>query len=189
MIVSAAAGFFADNGLSGTLRSFAKEVSISPSLVFRYFPKKDDLIKAVYDDFILHQINFKWLETLTDRTCSIGSRLREFYYAYSELADNETWVKVALYSGLASHGFRPYLNHYIDALIRTISGEIVAAREPAGSREVTNVDVELTWHLHSTLNYALIRKYVHRSAPNLNIQHVIDIALDHFLAGFEPPLT
>ena len=188
MIVSAAAQFFADNGLSGTLRSFAKDVGISPSLVFRYFPTKEHLIKAVYDDFILRQIDFKWLEPLTNSSRPIGTRLREFYRSYSEVANQETWVKIALYSGLASHGFRPYLNSYIESIIMTMAREVVAAQNRV-DKEVNEEDVELIWHLHSTLNYALIRKYVHRSAPDLNIQRSIDIGLAHFLNGFDPPLT
>ena len=55
-IIDGAVRYFAEVGFGGQTRELARRLGISQSLLFRYFPTKDDIVKRVYEE----ENNFKY---------------------------------------------------------------------------------------------------------------------------------
>ena len=60
MIVNEAIRYFAEVGFSGQTRELARRIGVTQSLIFRYFPTKEDLIDRVYQEGYLRRWNPYW---------------------------------------------------------------------------------------------------------------------------------
>src|SRR3954469_24566142 len=78
-IVEAAVAFFSEVGFEGGTRALADRLGITQPLIYRYFPTKDDLIKAVYDEVFVKRWRPEWEALLSDRDIPVRDRLKEFY--------------------------------------------------------------------------------------------------------------
>ena len=190
LILEAAMRFFAENGFSGTIREFADFMGVSSALIFRYFSTKEELIKAAYETLYIQQIDSNWIRLLSDRSTSIEQRLKAFYRSYMVVSDDYRWIRVALVTGLSNLPMvKEYLDSFMTPILDQMAKELHFARTGEELEKVNTEDRELLWHLHSSLVYFLIRKYVYRSTVASNTIRVMDRSIHHFLQGFVPSLT
>ena len=79
-IISEAVRYFSEVGFGGQTRELARRLGISQSLLFRYFPTKDDIIKRVYEEVYLSRWKPEWETLLSDRSRPLSDRLNQFYH-------------------------------------------------------------------------------------------------------------
>jgi len=109
-ILDAAVAYFAEAGFGVQTRELSRRIGVSQPLLYRYFPSKQDLIAAVFDEVFLSQWNDGWVKSLKDRSLPLRDRLMRFYMQYSEATYRPEWIRIYMYAGLADLGLnREYL--------------------------------------------------------------------------------
>lgn len=162
MILEGAVAYFADHGFEVQIRQFAREIGISPALVFKYFDNKDALIEAVYQAVFEARWKAEWLEIIGDRSRPLAERLVRFYDSYLATVDDRNWIRIAMRASLdGSDLTRRYLSDHVDRIMALTADEIDEWFGPAPAAEAGG-STERAWHLHSTVIYFLIRKHIHQ---------------------------
>ena len=178
-ILTAAVDFFARHGLGGSTRELAVELGVSAGLINRYF-SRESLIDAVYERVFADRLDQAGVQSLADSSVPLKTRLLRFYHGYVRSIDDPTFTRVSLFSAL--HGSmlgQKYLNEHIADVIELIAQQL---RQP-GQRDanVSPVEVERVWVLHSAIVYGVVRKYIHGMPVDLHL--VVDLAVEVFLHG------
>ena len=113
--VAKATEFFSEEGFGGGTRALARRLGETQSLLYRYFPSKEDLIKEVYRTVYLDSLETGWEKLLTERSWPPRDRLLEFYRAGALW-----WWRVELTDYIASISAR-YQSPISLAVIRATS--------------------------------------------------------------------
>lgn len=165
MILEAAVGYFADHGFEVQVRNLARDIGISPALVFKYFEGKDALIEAVYGAVFESRWKEEWERLISDRSVPFRERLVRFYDEYLQTVDDRNWIRIAMRASLdGSDLTRRYLADHVSHILTLIADEF-DIQERVGEDGLFSGGnrTERIWHLHSTIIYYLIRKHIHQS--------------------------
>ena len=184
MILKEAVNFFAEHGFEAQTRDLAKRIGVSQGLIYRYFHTKEELIDKVFHRIYMSRWNIYWEELLSDRQIPLERRLKEFYKSYLSTFDDYAWMRISVYSG-DHYLVRRYLRVVFERIIQVIYLEL---RHECGlpqidPSEISKLDAELTWNLHATVIYLLIRRYVFQLGPSSDNNAVAEQAVDQFLVG------
>jgi AcrR family transcriptional regulator len=184
--VAKATEFFSEEGFGGGTRDLARRLGVTQPLLYRYFPSKDDLIKAVYRAVYLDPLDPGWEKLLADRSRPVRDRLREFYQAYTAVIFTRKWLRIYFYSGLKGLDInRWYIGMVQDKILARVIRE---CRHEAGLPVHTKPaasELELAWVFHSGIFYHGVRRYIFESPVLEDKEQMIGDAVDAFLAGFE----
>ncbi|MBL8589908.1 MAG: TetR/AcrR family transcriptional regulator [Methylobacteriaceae bacterium] len=184
MIVEKAIIFFADYGLTAQTRALAESMGVTQRLLYRYFPSKTELLRAVYEAAILAPFKALWMVQLSDRSLPIRERLIGFYGDYSANLLTRRWLRLFLYASL---GETDMAHDYIQAIVARLL-DLIAA-ETAAELGVALPDDpvfvrEAAWVLHGSISHYAIRQHVYGAASGLTAQDIVPLNVDLFLAGF-----
>ena len=190
-IVKGAVSYFAEFGFGGGTRELARRLGVTQPLIYRYFPSKEDLIRAVYEDVYLTQWDPEWEGMLTDSSQPLRERLIAFYERYTAIIFQSDWLRIYLFAGLRglelNRWWVSFVEHHllakIAAALRTELGLPDLAAEPLSAREL-----ELYWLFHGGIFYYGLRRLVYAKEPNLPIDVFITGSIDAMLAGIPPLL-
>ncbi|MEO1223470.1 MAG: helix-turn-helix domain-containing protein [Pseudomonadota bacterium] len=184
MILDEATRFFADNGFSAQTRDLAERLGISQGLIFRYFKTKEQLVERVYERTFLQRWRPDWEDVIADRTLPLEDRLRRFYLSYLRTIDDYVWVRIAMFSGLAGNDLTArYVRTHVEKLLRQIAIEVRIERGDAADRDIDRMELEQVWQLHSAIIYYLVRKYIFRTAVDLDHERLVGRLVHAFLHG------
>ena len=187
MILEAAVHFFARHGFSAQIRELARELKVSQGLIYRYFNSKQELLDQVYEHNFLRRWDSGWEALLRDRATPLGDRLKQFYTRYLRAIDDPDWIRLVMYSGLDGNDLtRRYIRTHVENLLRIIARECRLLQAPAAARaagEPEQAEMEMVWHLHSTIVYYLVRKHIFRTATTRDTPRLIAMVIDDFLSG------
>jgi AcrR family transcriptional regulator len=184
MILDAAIHFFAKHGFSAQLRELAREMKVSQGLIYRYFSSKQALLDRVYEHNFLRRWDPSWEKLLADRKLPLRRRLTEFYTHYLAAIDDPEWIRLVMYSGLDDNDLtRRYIRTHVEGLLRLIARECRALEGKRAAGEPTQAEMELVWHLHSTVIYYLVRKHIFRTATVKDGNALVAMMIDDFLSG------
>ena len=184
MILDAAIDFFAEEGFRAQTRALADRIGVSQSLIYRYFGSKENLIERVYEKTFLSRWNPAWEETLADRSRPLRERLQEFFRSYLVAVDDRNWIRVAMHSSLEGSDLtKRYIQGHVTRLLGKIALELRSEAEAKKKHELSPMELELAWHLHSTVIYYLIRKHIHGTAVSLQTDDIADMIVNNFLDG------
>ena len=100
-IVNQAIQFFAKHGFEGQLRFLTEELGITHTLLYHYFPTKQDLIDRVYQEVVVQRWKPEWEELLNDPKISPEQKLLDFYIDYAQTILTFDFVRILIFSGLA----------------------------------------------------------------------------------------
>lgn len=182
-IIDGAVAFFARVGLEGKTRDLARDLGITQSLLFNYFATKDALIEAVYAQVYLDRLSADWPLRLADRSVPLRSRLLAFYTDYSKLIFEYEWMRIFMFSGLASVDLnRRYLEHMHEMILQPLLEEI----RVSSSCGMTP-DMEDLWNLHGGIVYIGIRQHIYRMPCPDDPSQAIERSIDRFLRAFSVP--
>lgn len=183
MILDAAIDFFAEEGFKAQTRGLADRLGVSQSLIYRYFGSKEELIERVYEKTFLSRWNPTWEDTLADRDRPLRERLKDFFRSYLVAVDDRTWIRIAMHSSLQGSDLtKRYIEGPVTRLLSKLALELRSLDEDCGDTP-SELDIELAWHLHSTIIYYLIRKHIHETSVSLDIDGITSMMVDNFLYG------
>jgi len=194
LIVEGAITFFAEAGFSGHTRELAQRLGVTQPLLYRYFPTKQLLIERVYEELFVGRWKPEWGTLITDRSLPLRERLIEFYTAYANDALTYEWIRIYMFAALAGEDLnRRYIDLLEGQLLAPLCAEIRAAAGAPTMAEspLTTRELESAWHIHATVYYYFVRKFIYESKVEANfeafIADVVDRTLDGALsAGLQP---
>jgi AcrR family transcriptional regulator len=198
--VQGAIDLFSEVGFDGGTRDLAQRLGVTQPLLYRYFPSKDDLIAAVYQEIYVDRWKPAWRAILADGSLPVAERLRRFYADYTATIFTPEWLRIYLFAGLRGVDIN---RRYVGTMEREILHPIAAAARaefglPARAEPLPE-EVELFWTLHGGIFYWGVRKVVYGFAMAVDRETMIANAVDAFLHGAStvlrrvdesrPPLT
>ena len=186
MILDGAIRFFAEHGLDGSTHSLAKYLNVTQPLIYQYFPSKEELIDAVYEELFRGRWRAEFDRILTDRSRSLHDRLIDFYAHYTEIMHSSEWMRVYLYSGLRNLELNQRYNPLVEkGVIARFCEELRHTLRLPGfdSVPLTPNEREATWVLHGGLFYYGVRRFVYRVEASQDTAQVVETAVTLYLAG------
>lgn len=158
---------FAEEGFESSTRELARRLGVTQPLLYRYFPSKQDLVSAVYDEVYVRRWQPEWEALLADRSRRLEDRLNAFYAVYTEAIFHPDWIRIYLYSGLKGEEInRRYMRLVTSKILAPILAE---ARAEAGlpPREPTAEEIDKLWVIHGGIFYFGVVKLVYeKTAPD-----------------------
>lgn len=169
---------FAEEGFESSTRDLAKRLDVTQPLLYRYFPSKDDLISAVYEEVYLRRWQPEWKDLIEDRSRPLKERLVEFYVLYTDAIFHPDWIRIYLYSGLRGEEINSrYMKVIVERVFAPILNEIRAeAGQPP--REPSEREMDAMWVSHGGIFYYGVIKLVYEKAPPANKRRAISFMVD-----------
>ncbi|WP_375460635.1 TetR/AcrR family transcriptional regulator [uncultured Enterovirga sp.] len=186
-IVDAAVAYFSEFGFEGATRGLADRLGVTQPLIYRYFPSKDELIRAVYEEVYLSRWRGEWIELLGRREAPLRERLVAFYAHYTGVIFEPQWMRIYLFSGLRGLDInRWWISFVEDHVLRTICEEVRVFAGLPGAAEIpiTAAEIDGYWLFHGGIFYYGMRENVYGVAPRTPLPHFIEMSIDSFLQGF-----
>ena len=186
-IIEAAIRQFAEFGFESGTKNVAERMGVTQPLIYRYFPTKEDLIKAVYERLFLGGFRSDWLTLVTDRQVPLRQRLIDFYRNYTEVVFQPDWIRIYLFSSLKGYEIhRWWLTFVEEHILTTICGEI---RQEFGLSTIRSVGVqpdefEQYWLFHGGIFYYGLRREVYGTTPRVDLTRFIESGVDTLLNGY-----
>jgi AcrR family transcriptional regulator len=189
LIIDEAIRYFAEVGFDGGTRQLALRLGITQPLIFRYFPNKDDLIQAVYNEVFLSRWRIEWEVLLEDRSRPLRERLIDFYKVYTEVIFNSKWMRIFLYSGLRGLDLNKwYINFAEERIHRRVCSEIRAEKGIKLKGPITGRELELYWVFHGGIFYHGVRQFAYGVPIHLALEEFIEASVDSMLNGMPAAL-
>lgn len=165
MILDGAIQFFSENGPDGSTHQLAKYLGVTQPLMYQYFPSKEDLIDAVFEELYRGRWKSRYEDILSDRAVPLQERLINFYHEYSKVMHSPEWIRIYLYSGLSDMELNRRYNPLIEvSVIRRICREVrvdMGLPDPVDD-PISDEEIEAVWTLHGGLFYHGVRQTVYR---------------------------
>ena len=164
-IVAGAVSFFSEHGLNGQLRDLARQLGITHTLLYHYFPTKQALIERVYTDMFEGRWKPEWALLLDDKKLDIETKLTRFYCDYAKVILQADWVRIFVFSGLTDR----YITGKYFALLREklfprLVRETRKYRGVVSRSKPTARELELVLGLHGNIFYMGIRRWIYGHA-------------------------
>lgn len=164
-ILDRAIKYFAKHGIDGQLRNLTKGLGVTHTLLYHYFPTKDALIKAVYEDVFESRWKPEWEQLLDNKKLTPEEKLNAFYVDYSNTVLTYDFVRILIFSGLSDHSisdkfFELLRSRLIPRLIR----ETRKYCELSSKSKPSQRELELLMGLHGGIFYIGIRRWIYGQA-------------------------
>jgi len=181
---------FAEVGFEAGTRELAQRLGVTQPLLYRYFPSKDDLIAAVYQEIYVNRWKSEWREGLMDESRPIRERIIRFYEDYTRTIFTPEWIRIYIFAGLRGVDInRRYAAKVEAEILRPIT---LATRQSfglSGNEPPRPEEVELFWTLQGGIFYYGVREIVYQFPMPVDRPTMIRNAVDTFLTGVGPVLT
>ena len=168
---------FAEEGFESSTRELARRLGVTQPLLYRYFPSKQDLISAVYEEVYLRRWQPEWEGLIADRSRPLADRLVAFYGAYTDAIFHPDWIRIYLYSGLKGEAIN---TRYMKLITAKILNPIWAeARHEAGlpPRTPGRADLDKIWVIHGGIFYFGVVKLVYEASSPDHKDQAISFAV------------
>lgn len=185
-ILEAAISIFAAGGFDASTRDIARAAGISQSLVFNYFPTKEDLLHAVYVRVYLDRWRPEWEHLLTNRKLPFEYRLITFYTSYVETIFEPDRMRLHLHAGLRSLDVNKwYISLVEERVIKRICRELCYHYAPQQNQaeEFSQDLVEAVWTLHSGLFFHVVRRELFNFERKISMDRIIAGSVQMLLSG------
>ena len=164
-ILDRAIQFFAKHGIDGQLRNLTKELGVTHTLLYHYFPTKEALIKEVYKEVFESRWKPEWDELLDDKLLSPEEKLNAFYLDYSNTVLTYDFVRILIFSGLSDHSisdrfFELLRSRLLPRLIRETRKYCDRSTRP----KPTQRELEFLMGLHGGIFYIGMRRWIYGQA-------------------------
>lgn len=163
-ILSGAETFFAERGFDATTRELADYLGVRQSLLYRYFPTKQDLIDRIYNDIFVGSWDPAWPSLIKDRSLPLTQRLVRFYELYIPTTLTRQWLRLFYQAGLKGFDIS---SRYHDLLSQEIfvplCYELRAAYciDLGESNPPTSIELEVIYDLHGAAVYKGVRQHIY----------------------------
>jgi len=161
-ILNGAIQFFAKNGIDGQLRNLTKELGVTHTLLYHYFPTKEALIQEVYREVFESRWKPQWEELLDDKKLSPEEKLNAFYIDYSNTVLTYDFVRILLFSGLSEHSIS---DRFFELLRLRLLPRLIRETRKFCKRSTRSKpsqrELELLMGLHGGIFYIGMRRWVY----------------------------
>lgn len=184
-IVEKATRYFATHGFSASTRDLAKEIGVTQPLLYRYFPNKEALVDRVFHEVYLSRWNPDWEDLLKDRHRPLGERLQQFYLEYAQMILKVEWIRIFIFAGLTREGInKRYLTRLRERIFNVVLAELRhELKLPEPNTQEYEDEIEFIWGLHAAIFYLGVRKWVYGLPVPKDLDRVIKLKLNAFLAS------
>jgi AcrR family transcriptional regulator len=164
-ILDRAIQFFAKHGIDGQLRNLSKELGVTHTLLYHYFPTKEALIKEVYKEVFESRWKPEWEKLLDDKHLSPEEKLNAFYLDYTNTVLTYDFVRILIFSGLSDHSisdrfFELLRSRLLPRLIRETRKYCDRSTRP----KPTHRELEFLMGLHGGIFYIGMRRWIYGQA-------------------------
>ncbi len=163
-ILSGAETFFAEHGFDATTRELADYLGVRQSLLYRYFPTKQDLIDRIYNDIFLGGWDPGWSRLIKDRSVPLIERLMKFYALYIPTTLTRQWLRLFYQAGLKGFDISSrYHNLLSQEVFVPLCYELRAAYcvDLGESNPPTSIELEVIYDLHGAAVYKGVRQHIY----------------------------
>ena len=164
-ILDRAIQFFARHGIDGQLRNLTKELGVTHTLLYHYFPTKDALIQEVYKEVFESRWKPEWEQLLDDEKLTPEEKFIAFYIDYSNTVLTYDFVRILIFSGLSDHSISDRFFELIRLrlLPRLIRETRKFCKRPLSSKP-SERELEFLMGLHGGIFYIGMRRWIYGQA-------------------------
>jgi AcrR family transcriptional regulator len=185
IIIDGAAQLFAEKGFEATTRDLADRLGVRQALLYKYFPAKDTLITAVFENVFDRGWREQSSRLLTDRTQTLEDRLITFYRRTSQATDG---IRIRLFVRAALDGWSLAKRRgaaLTSLIFEPLIGELreQAGLPPFSEKAMMRGERELAMMLHAAIVFFGIREHVYRMPMPADREAVVRLYIRTFLAG------
>lgn len=184
MILASASDYFAEHGFEGGTRDLARSIGVSQSLLYHYFEQKDDLITSVYTRLFTSRWRQEWDALFLDPGLDAREKIKRFYISYYKHVLKRPWTRIFMYGALK--GLDIHRKNF-DVVRETVFPLVISELRGGGQvltlPDLTDLEYELAWNLHSSIFYLAVRRWVLRLRGRTTIEASISLTIDIFLDG------
>ncbi|QWD63491.1 TetR/AcrR family transcriptional regulator [Polynucleobacter sp. MWH-UH2A] len=164
-ILDRAIQFFARYGIDGQLRNLTKELGVTHTLLYHYFPTKDALIQEVYKEVFESRWKPEWEQLLDDEKLTPEEKFIAFYIDYSNTVLTYDFVRILIFSGLSDHSISDRFFELIRLrlLPRLIRETRKFCKRPSTSKP-SERELEFLMGLHGGIFYIGMRRWIYGQA-------------------------
>ena len=176
---------FAEDGFESSTRELARRLGVTQPLLYRYFPSKQDLVSAVYEEVYLRRWRPEWETLIADRSRPLRDRLIEFYGLYTDAIFHPDWIRIYLYSGLKGVEINArYMKLIVERIFTPIFNEI-RADVGLAPRALTDREIDEMWIIHGGIFYFGVIKLVYQKTTPDTKAVAIGFAVDALTEGLK----
>jgi AcrR family transcriptional regulator len=186
-ILEEAMRFFAVNGLDAQIKDLAAQIGVSEGLIFRYFKTKQKLVDAVYEGIGFTSWFTGWEAQLRDKSVSLSCRLKQYYGSYMQTMEDPKWIGITIFATVAGRSSPPKMRAWGDRMIEIVARELRTEFRPRSRGRLTQLDIEMAWHLHATFIQYFVRKYLYHIPVIADRKTLVSVVVDNFLSGLSGP--
>ena len=189
-ILQAAVCYFAEVGFDGGTRELARRLDVTQPLIYRYFPSKEDLIQAVYQEVYLTRWQPDWERALADVERPIRDRLISFYMQFTKAVFTPEWIRIYLFAGLRGLEMNQWWITFVEHhLLRKLAEALREALDlpSANLHAIGAREIELYWLFHGGIFYYGQRREVYGHRSEVALASFIETSVDALLNSV--PLT
>ena len=186
MIVDAAIQFFADVGFGGQTRELARKIGISQPLLYKYFPRKEDLVDRVYREVYLGRWDPRWENVLGNDAEPLRDRLVLFYTEYVTRIMDYAWIRIFMYAGLLGSDINArYIELLRQKVVLPICRTLRVERHLVGraATEIAAREEQAVWALQGGMLYMAIQTHLYGFERELPLDVLVRDRIDAFLTG------
>ena len=164
-ILDRAIQFFAKHGIDGQLRNLTKELGVTHTLLYHYFPTKEALIQEVYKEVFESKWKPEWEDLLDDKHLTPEEKFNAFYLDYTNTVLTYDFVRILIFSGLSDHSisdrfFGLLRSRLLPRLIRETRKYCDHSTRP----KPTHRELEFLMGLHGGIFYIGMRRWIYGQA-------------------------
>jgi AcrR family transcriptional regulator len=164
-ILDGAIQFFARHGIDGQLRNLTKELGVTHTLLYHYFPTKEALIKEVYKEVFESRWKPEWEELLDDKSLSPEEKFNAFYLDYTNTVLTYDFVRILIFSGLSDHSIS---DRFFELLRSRLLPRLIRETRKYCNRSIrpkpTHRELEFLMGLHGGIFYIGMRRWIYGQA-------------------------
>lgn len=178
--------FFARAGFNAPTRDLAQHLGIHQSLLYQYFPSKDELIDRLYREVIVGRWKKEWEDWLRDRTMPFQDRLERFFRAFTDGIFSYDYMRFFFLAWMDRPFARDhYSNPIQQRIFRVISSEL---RHECGLPDheawpMSHAELEMQHAFQSSIFYYGVRQFIFGVPPRIPRDAFIAQQVKLFLAG------
>ena len=190
VILHEASLFFAKEGFAASTRDLADQLGVRQALLYKYFPSKEALLEAIFEEVLAVFWTMEWAKVLSDESMSLEDRLTYFFVAHLE---HEDGIPARLFMRAALDGWVLPVRRLELVKTKFVQPLVAILRRDAKLPGYETLplmmgEYELAMVLHSSVIFYSIRTHIYGGDLCPDAPAVVRLYVSTFLKGALPSL-